>query len=78
MAAHVKMPDGFRQAQVLRLLDEVKDVAAEAAAEAPKPLRVFVDREAALRLIVEWTKTLADPALPLSRTPDASTVSPRE
>ena len=60
--APVKTPYCLRQREVLRPLDEVQHVASQAAAEAVPPLRVGVDREAALHLVVEGTDALADPA----------------
>ena len=58
----VQPRDGLGQRQALGLLDEVQHVAAEATPEAVEPLRVGVDREAALRLYVEGADALPDPS----------------
>ena len=67
--AAVQPRDGLRQCETLNSLHEVQNVATASAAETPEPLRVFVDREGSLRLIVEGADALAD-ATPTAQ-PDA-------
>ena len=56
------LPMASGRAEALGALHEVQHVAAQAAPEAIPPLRIAINREAALGLLVEGADALADPA----------------